>query len=284
MTELTWEYVRQEEAKKEYFLNLVRFVKSQRESYNILPEKENMMLAYKLTEINDVKIVILGQDPYPNAKDAMGLAFSSMASATPASLKNVFKEIQSDLYPDEPIESLFKTNDLTSWAKQGVLLINSCLTVREGESGSHIGHGWEQFTGRMLEILSKQRKGIVYMLWGEKAKQFTEHIEEEGNLILTAAHPSPFSAEKGFFGCKHFSQALKFLRDDYWKDVHRAYMQIFSNHPSEVNTLKMAYARAGAEFEDFPYFLTIAFREFVTLPGVLKPEIEKRYTINFKLQ
>ena len=180
----------------------------------IYPKASNIFNAYDLTPFNEVKVVIIGQDPYHGENQAHGLSFSVLNDNIPPSLKNIFKELKKDLDIDN------KNGNLTSWAKQGVLLINSVLTVEKNKANSHQGLGWEDFTKSVIIKLNENKKNIVYLLWGKHAQSFKEFINFNDNLVLTAAHPSPLSAHNGFFGCKHFSKANNFLQSNGVKPIN----------------------------------------------------------------
>jgi len=173
----------------------------------VYPHLEEIFTAFALTPPETLKVVILGQDPYHGAGQAHGLAFSVREGvAIPPSLRNIFKEIQSDLGITPP-----QSGDLTRWAKQGVLLLNTTLTVRAGEAGSHRELGWEQFTDTVIKLISEKNEHVVFMLWGNHAQAKATLINTSKHLVLTAPHPSPLSAHRGFFGCRHFSKANEYL-------------------------------------------------------------------------
>lgn len=199
------------EKQKDYFKNLQAFVDDEYANAGkpIYPPKDLIFNALNTTDINDVKVVIVGQDPYHNPNEAMGLSFSvPYGIKVPRSLQNIYKEIQ-DEYKNCSIDTTI--GDLLPWANQGVLLLNSVLTVRENTPGSHAGKGWETFTDNVLRALNQLDRPIVYMLWGNYAKSKGELITNPKQLKLKAAHPSPFSARNGFFGCGHFAKANDFL-------------------------------------------------------------------------
>ncbi|WKZ30976.1 MAG: uracil-DNA glycosylase [Candidatus Dojkabacteria bacterium] len=203
----SWEKVLKEEFTKEYFITLTNFVKSEYKTETVYPAGANIFNAFEYTPFDQVKVVVLGQDPYHGEGQAHGLSFSVPDGVKPPpSLVNIYKEIKEDLGKDIPA-----SGNLERWAKQGVLMLNATLTVRAKSPGSHQNQGWEQFTDAAIKALNERRKNIVYMLWGAYAQKKGEFIDREENLVLEAAHPSPFSAHNGFFGCKHFSQANKFL-------------------------------------------------------------------------
>ena len=204
-----WDNILEEEFNKPYFEKLMEFVNSEYENYTIYPEKDNIYNALKLTKPEDVKVVILGQDPYINKGQAHGLSFSVQDGiAIPPSLRNIFREQRKDLGIIQP-----NCGNLTKWAEQGVLLLNATLTVREGLSNSHQGKGWGIFTDAIIKYLGQQEH-IVFILWGNFAKAKRKYIDTSKNLVLEAAHPSPLSATRGFFGCEHFSKANKYLEEN----------------------------------------------------------------------
>lgn len=204
-----WKNALNKEFTETYFEKLMAFVSQERNNYTVFPPPNLTFNAYNLISINDIKVVILGQDPYHGQAQAHGLSFSvSHGVPHPPSLRNIFKELNSDL--NHPIPA--KTNgDLTHWAKQGVLLLNAVLTVREKEPNSHKGKGWEQFTDATIRYLSKNHTGIVFILWGQYAQAKESLIDEAKHLVLKSPHPSPFSARKGFFGSKPFSSVNDYL-------------------------------------------------------------------------
>ncbi len=201
-----WFELLKSEFEKDYFKTLQAFLDDEYATRTIYPAMENIFNALNYTAYNDVKVVIIGQDPYHEPNQAQGLSFSVPENVDiPPSLVNIFKEIHDDLDID-PI----KSGDLTRWAKQGVLLLNTTLTVRAHQANSHRGHGWEEFTGQIINLLSKREKPIVFLLWGSNAQAFAPQIASH-HLILKAPHPSPLSSYRGFFGCKHFSKCNEFL-------------------------------------------------------------------------
>jgi uracil-DNA glycosylase len=185
----------------------------------IYPHPKNIFEALNLTSPDEVKVIILGQDPYHGPDQAMGLSFSVPASIkNPPSLQNIFKELESEIGHKSQAELKFK-GDLSCWAKQGVLLLNSVLTVEAGKPGSHAKKGWEDFTDHIISQLSKTKSGLVFLLWGNYAKQKLSLIDSNKHLILTAAHPSPLSAYNGFFGCGHFVSANEYLRSNSKEEI-----------------------------------------------------------------
>ena len=195
------------ETKKDYFKEIKDSLLSDHNSgKKIYPEPKNFFKAFEICSYENVKVVILGQDPYHTPNTANGLAFSvNKNQKLPPSLKNIFKEIKNDVGVEN------ETGNLTKWAKQGVLLLNSSLTVVEGMPGSHSQIGWQIFTDKAVQLIQRKKK-VIFMLWGNFAKQKKQLIEDD-NFILEAPHPSPFSANSGFFGCKHFSKANEILTD-----------------------------------------------------------------------
>lgn len=202
-----WFNALQDETEKDYFKELCTFVEDEYNSNVIYPPKEDVFNALKYTSLEDVKVVILGQDPYFNEKQAHGLCFSvQLGVDVPPSLRNIYTELETDL-------GLVRPNNgyLTKWAKQGVLMLNTVLTVRAENPNSHQGKGWEKFTDAIIRKLNEQDRPIVYMLWGKPAQTKIKMLNNPNHLILKAPHPSPLSAYRGFFGCKHFSTANDFL-------------------------------------------------------------------------
>jgi len=202
-----WDIVIGNEFDKPYYRQLREFLKKEYSSCRIYPDMYDIFNALKYTSYNDVKAVILGQDPYHGAGQAHGLCFSvKKGVAPPPSLINIYKELQNDLGITPP-----NHGELTAWAKNGILLLNTVLTVREASPNSHKGQGWEIFTDRVISALNEREKPIVFLLWGANAKSKAALITNPAHKILTSAHPSPLSAYNGFFGCKHFSKANDFL-------------------------------------------------------------------------
>ncbi len=202
----SWFELLKDETEKEYFKSLQQFLADERAHYTVYPDDDNVFSALNYVPYDKVKVVILGQDPYHEPGQAHGLSFSVLdPTPLPPSLVNICKEIEDDL----GIKCL-PSGDLSRWAKQGVLLLNTTLTVRKHAAMSHKGKGWEEFTGKIIELLAKREKPMVFMLWGSHAGQFASQIPSR-HLVLKAPHPSPLSAYRGFFGCKHFSKCNEFL-------------------------------------------------------------------------
>jgi uracil-DNA glycosylase len=206
--EPSWKKVLQDEFGKDYFKTLREFVKSEYQHSIIYPAPKNIFRAFELTPFDTVEVVILGQDPYFNVGEANGLCFAvNDGIRIPPSLRNIFKEIESDL--GQPL--VHKTGDLERWAKQGVLLLNATLTVQAGKAGSHQGKGWEQFTDAVIRTLSEQKENLVFILWGNYAKSKGNMIDWSKHEIIESAHPSPLAAHHGFFGSKPFSKTNAYL-------------------------------------------------------------------------
>jgi len=205
--EKAWKKALKEEFKKPYFEELAEFVRNEYLCEIVYPPTKFIFNAFSLCPFDDVKVVILGQDPYHGKGQAHGLCFSVPDKVTlPPSLKNIYKEIKEDIGGDFP-----KNGNLENWARQGILLLNATLTVRANTAGSHQNKGWEEFTDEIIKKISDEKENVVFLLWGNYAKAKKDLIDSDKHLILESAHPSPFSAYNGFFGCKHFSKANKYL-------------------------------------------------------------------------
>ena len=202
-----WDELLKGEFEKEYYLKLREFLKKEYFSGTVYPEMHDIFNALKYTALCDVKVVILGQDPYHEPSQAHGLCFSVKKGVDkPPSLKNIYSELKSDVGVIEPDHG-----ELTGWAQQGVLLLNTVLTVRAHQANSHKGKGWEIFTDKVIEIVNKNALPTVFILWGANARSKKALITNPNHLVLESVHPSPLSAYNGFFGCKHFSKANEFL-------------------------------------------------------------------------
>ncbi|RZT91121.1 uracil-DNA glycosylase [Ancylomarina subtilis] len=205
----SWKKYLEAEFEKPYFKQLERFVDNEYQEHEIYPPQELIFRAFNSCSFNQIKVVILGQDPYHGPKQANGLAFSvNDEMKFPPSLRNIYKEMNQDL--NIPISS---KGNLEDWAKQGVLLINATLTVRANEAGSHQKKGWEEFTDAAIKALSEQREQLVFILWGSYAQKKGAQIDSTKHHIIKSAHPSPLSAHRGFFGSKPFSQTNRYLRE-----------------------------------------------------------------------
>ena len=204
----SWKEVLRDEFEKEYMHKLKSFLTSElKRGKEIFPQGDHIFEAFNQTPFDKVKVVILGQDPYHGAHQAHGMCFSVLPGVkTPPSLVNIYKEIQNDLGITPPNHGY-----LMNWAKQGVLLLNTVLTVRKREAGSHRNKGWELFTDQALKNLSESREGLVFLLWGATAQKKAQLLDGTKHLVLKAPHPSPLSAYRGFFGCRHFSKANNYL-------------------------------------------------------------------------
>ena len=203
----TWNEILAEEMQKDYYQELQAFVQKRRAEVRVFPEEKNVFNALELTPFESVKVVILGQDPYHGFGQAHGLSFSVQKGIPlPPSLKNIYKELQEDIGGDLPTEG-----DLSHWAKQGVLLLNTVLTVEEGNANSHKGMGWERLTNRLIESLNELKHPVIFILWGKPAQDKEKLITNSNHVILKAPHPSPLSAYRGFFGSKPFSKVNDIL-------------------------------------------------------------------------
>ncbi len=207
-----WLNVLEKEFEKEYMLQLKNFLQEEKKSgQTVYPKSSDIFNAFNKTPFDKLKVVLLGQDPYHGAHQAHGLSFSVQRGINPPpSLKNIYKELEDDI-PG------FKTpshGELTEWAEQGVMLLNATLTVRAASPGSHQKHGWEIFTDTVIKTISEKKEGIIFLLWGKFAQAKSELIDEQKHHILKAAHPSPYSANAGFFGCKHFSKTNAILEKE----------------------------------------------------------------------
>jgi len=211
----SWKMVLLEEFNKDYFIKLKQFLLDEKKHHSIYPKGKDIFNAFNYTSFDRVKVVILGQDPYHGMGQAHGLSFSVPDGVKqPPSLKNIFKEIASDLNLPLP-----ETGNLSPWTKQGVLLLNATLSVRVKQAGSHQKKGWEEFTDSVIQNISQKKEGVIFLLWGRFAQDKAELIDKNKHHILTAPHPSPFSVYRGFFGCKHFSKTNKLLAEQGLKEI-----------------------------------------------------------------
>lgn len=207
--EESWKKVLAGEFEKPYFAQLINFVKAEYAAGTVYPEGKNIFNAFNLCPLPNVKVVIIGQDPYHEPRQAHGLCFSVQDGVEfPPSLQNIFKEIESDLGTPVP-----QSGNLERWARQGVFLLNSILTVRAHQAASHANKGWETFTDEVIKQISDKTENVVFMLWGNYAKVKGKVIDTKKHLILNTVHPSPLSVYRGFFGCKHFSRANQYLTE-----------------------------------------------------------------------
>lgn len=211
----TWKSLLSDEFDKPYFQQLTSFVKSEYKTQTIYPRGQDIFRAFDRCDFYNVKVVIIGQDPYHGPGQANGLCFSVCNGMRfPPSLLNIFKEIRDDL--GKPVPA---SGDLESWARQGVLLLNATLTVRANAAGSHQNRGWETFTDAVIKKISEEKDGVVFLLWGAYAQKKGEIIDRNRHLVLMSAHPSPFSADRGFFGCRHFSKTNAYLKSKGQEEI-----------------------------------------------------------------
>jgi uracil-DNA glycosylase len=215
--EESWKEVLKEEFQKIYFQHIITFLKAEKASGKIIyPPGSLIFNSFKQTPFSEIKVVIIGQDPYHNKGQAHGLSFSVPPGiGKPPSLLNIFKELQNDL----GIE-ISENGNLEKWATQGVLLLNASLTVRQNEPGSHAQIGWLQFTDKVIKKISDEKEGVIFLLWGKFAQEKQALIDETKHFVLKAAHPSPFSASNGFFGCKHFSKTNELLMKQHKNPIN----------------------------------------------------------------
>ena len=214
----SWDSILEDQWQKAYFIKLQSFLILEEKKYTIYPKKGKIFNAFNLCSFQKLKIVILGQDPYHGENQAHGLSFSiKKGMKTPPSLKNIFKELTNDI-KIKPRNN----GNLCKWAEQGVLLLNSILTVRKGMAGSHKKKGWEIFTDNIIKEISRKKTGVIFILWGKYAQAKKDLIDKKKHYILEASHPSPLSAYDGFFGCKHFSKANKILSKNNKKTINWA--------------------------------------------------------------
>jgi len=206
--EQSWKELLKDEFEKDYFVNLVNFIKQEYKTRTIYPPGKDIFNAFDLCPVDKVKVVIIGQDPYHGKGQAHGLCFSVKDGvAVPPSLRNIYKELNNDIGKAIP-----ETGNLEHWAKQGVLMLNATLTVRAGQAGSHQGKGWETFTDAAIKQIAEAKDNLVFMLWGAYAQKKGQVLDSEKYYILKSPHPSPLSAHNGFFGNKHFSKTNNFLK------------------------------------------------------------------------
>ncbi len=212
----SWKNILKTEFEKSYFKKLSDFVNAEYESNTCYPEKENIFAAFNYCDFRDLKVVIIGQDPYHGIGQANGLSFSVKDGVKhPPSLVNIFKELKDDVDKDVP-----ESGDLSIWAKQGVLLLNATLSVRESEAGSHQNQGWEEFTDAVIKKISDERENVVFLLWGKFAEKKGGVVDLEKHTIFKAPHPSPLGAWRGWFGSKHFSKTNEFLENRGLKSIN----------------------------------------------------------------
>ncbi|MAO33699.1 MAG: uracil-DNA glycosylase [Flavobacteriales bacterium] len=219
-----WDIILKNEFKKKSFKKLMQFIDNERKKYNVFPSPENIFNAFKISSFSKTKVIIIGQDPYHRIGQAHGLSFSVNNTLIPPSLKNILKELKADVK-----STITDNGNLEKWAHQGVLLLNVILTVREKEAGSHKNIGWENFTNMVISKLSAEKKGLIFLLWGRLAQKKSKLINSKKHYILKTTHPSPFSAYKGFLGCKHFSKTNNILIQNKQKPIN---WNLCSNSPT----------------------------------------------------
>jgi uracil-DNA glycosylase len=213
--EESWKNILQSEFDKDSFKSLSEFVKSEYENYDCYPENKNIFAAFNTCSFKGLKVVIIGQDPYHGKGQANGFCFAVLDGILhPPSLKNIFKELQTDVGKSIPV-----SGNLSSWAKQGVLLLNATLTVRANVAGSHQKRGWEEFTDAVIKQISEQKEQLVFLLWGRFAESKSTLIDTKKHQIFTAPHPSPLGAWRGWFGSKHFSKTNEYLKKNHQKEI-----------------------------------------------------------------
>lgn len=211
----SWDEILKDEYQKDYFRNIAMFINKEYREKTIFPPKSNILRAFKLTDYDNVKVVILGQDPYHGINEANGLAFSvSKGVRLPPSLQNIYKELYNDLGI-----TVSTNGDLEKWAREGVLLLNSVFTVEKDKPASHKNIGWEQFSDEVIKKVNEKTTPVVFILWGSFAKSKAKYITNPIHLVITSPHPSPFSAYSGFFGSKPFSRTNEFLRKNNMKEI-----------------------------------------------------------------
>ena len=211
----SWDEILKDEYQKDYFKNIAMFINKEYREKTIFPPKSNILRAFKLTDYDNVKVVILGQDPYHGINEANGLAFSvSKGVRLPPSLQNIYKELYNDLGI-----TISTNGDLEKWAREGVLLLNSVFTVEKDKPASHKNIGWEQFSDEVIKKVNEKNTPVVFILWGNFAKSKAKYITNPIHLVITSPHPSPFSAYSGFFGSKPFSRTNEFLRKNNIKEI-----------------------------------------------------------------
>lgn len=210
----SWDKILEEEMNKEYFLNIKNFIKEERTKKIIFPSKEDLFKAFKLTEFDKIKVVIIGQDPYHGENEAMGLCFSVRKGiAMPPSLRNIFKELEDDL-------GIKRTDtDLTDWANQGIFLLNTVLTVEKDKANSHKDIGWQEFTDFVIKEINDKKDNVIFVLWGGQAQKKKSLITNKSHYIIESAHPSPLSVYRGFFGSKPFSKINNYLKSKNIEEI-----------------------------------------------------------------
>jgi len=216
LLKVEWQNELLNEFKESYFNGIIETINRTNENKILCPELKDIFNALNYVSLSNIKVIIIGQDPYHGKAQANGLAFAvNSNTSTPPSLRNIIQEVESDIGEKFSIEK-----NLISWANQGILLLNSTLTVEEGKANSHANTGWSLFTDQILRIISNKKDNLIFMLWGKNASKKEYLIDSEKHLILKSVHPSPLSAYKGFFGCKHFSRANKYLKKNNLDEIN----------------------------------------------------------------
>jgi len=216
LLKVEWQHELENEFKESYFIDIIEAIKRTNENKILCPELKEIFNALNYVSLSNIKVIIIGQDPYHGKAQANGLAFAvNKNTPTPPSLRNIIKEVERDMGEKFSIEK-----NLISWANQGILLLNSTLTVEQGKANSHANTGWSLFTDQILRIISAEKDNLVFILWGKHASKKEYLINSEKHLILKSAHPSPLSAYKGFFGCKHFSKTNKYLKKNNLDEIN----------------------------------------------------------------
>lgn len=261
-------------------------VKAERAVKPIWPAGPEVFSVFQVCPYENTRVVILGQDPYPN-QHAHGIAFSSKQSRMecPKSLANIFKEVYDELYINSGISYVdcFPSTDLTCWVKQGVLLMNTVLTAEQDKPDSHANLGWDFFTDKIMEMLNNHPNDLVFMLWGSRAKKFRDKITQERHLVLEAAHPSPLSAANGFFGCGHFTALNEFLKKKFYADLIRQINEIMPySQLAEITGKYLQNRGIQITFEDMKQAAIYYGERFPGFVELLSPEISSKYVINFK--
>jgi len=216
LLKVEWQHELENEFKESYFIDIIEAIKRTNDNKILCPELKEIFNALNYVSLSNIKVIIIGQDPYHGKAQANGLAFAvNSSTSTPPSLRNIIQEVESDIGEKFSIEK-----NLISWTNQGILLLNSTLTVEQGKANSHANTGWGLFTDHILRIISNEKDNLVFMLWGKNASKKEYLINSEKHLILKSVHPSPLSAYKGFFGCKHFSKANKYLKKNNLDEIN----------------------------------------------------------------
>ena len=282
---MDWKDIYMPMLETEQMAKLKERIKQERNIKAILPAGTEVFNAFKFCPYEKLKLVIIGQDPYPSPDHPHGLAFSSKALSRPKSLQNIFMEIHSELYRTEDFNTIFPSSDLTRWAEQGILLLNRVLTVEANAPDSHKGWGWEKLTDQIIQhIAEKHPNNIVFMFWGNNAKECVPLVApHDRHLILMSAHPSPLSADKGFFGNGHFKEAQDFIQKEFFKSFKKI-AEENDNALTMAQLTKTWYEDRGAKIDLLDLkntyrFVTSRFAESCTFAS---PELRNLYELNFR--